>query len=204
MPHDGMEILRQLAETVPDRPHTGVRDGDSFSPFQQQLLAAINQQTAAINLQNQTLSEIAKLLHSFSPAALTQQLQPAKPKTSLPPLVQALVTMKSRIHFLGDWYLIERICYERGLIRFAHLNDHAAFIDYLAHYHLIISKSRTTPQGVVTTKLDANHLSKGANALRLAPNTTFPNWKTLSGTPVPDKKIHLVTHFLSLLEKSPD
>lgn len=101
-------------------------------------------------------------------------------------LYDALLKIKPSIYHFSDWYFIERICYEKRLITFAHVNDHKAFIDKLQSWGIDVRTSKSA--------LNANHLNKGAHLDNLS---RYPNWKLKDGTACPDKKISLVRRFLS-------
>ena len=219
---NGMDILRQIAEMGSDHPSDTMSDHSSTAPnltvtFTDQqvdklastLQNCTQQITQRLDLiyqairnpqnTNTSLPETPPPLPSNQPAAAQPSTPQPSPQTPIDPLPRATMAMKPKIRFFGDWYLIERICYEHQLIRFAHLNDHATFIECLKHWNISITKKSDPKQPDLSISLDANHLSKGAGRYKLTDTSRFPDWKTTDHRPIPDSKLNLIRHFLSLL-----
>ena len=224
MQFNGLDILRQIdgmdinqPATVTSKPdiNSTTTQQENLSPFQQQVLNYLRiiaqNSTESLNLQRSYYASQPST-PTESPSSNSAAVQPptaqrsniqqltANPPLSIPDAIRAI---KSYIRSYGDWYLIERICYERNLIRLVHSNDHSGFIEQLAFWHIDIRISKGSGK-TPASKLDANHLSKGARSLNLSPTSRFPEWRTLSGMPVPDKKLNIVHRFLSFLSPSKD
>lgn len=156
------------------------------------LAKSVDKYTSKIKQQQQTIQEQAEYIRELKAQIATLRANSQNP-SSVPidnpsdkRLYDGLVKIKPYVRHLGDWYFIERICYEKQLITFAHVNDHKAFIDKLHSWGIDVHKTKHA--------LNANHLSKGAilNDLSL-----YPNWKLKDDTACPDNKISLVQRFLS-------
>lgn len=156
------------------------------------LAKSVDKYTSKIKQQQQTIQEQAEYIRELKAQIATLRANSQNP-TSVPidnpsdkRLYDALLKIKPSIFHFSDWYFIERICYEKRLITFAHVNDHKAFIDKLQSWGIDVRKPKST--------LNANHLNKGAHLDNLS---RYPNWKLKDGTACPDKKISLVRRFLS-------
>ena len=181
--HD-VDILLRQAETQYDGLLTVMSMCDATAASQKQLIETIKFLREENRKKDQRILELESKLYRFTNPQ--QKVSISLDKPSDKHLYNALVTIRPYVHHLGDWYFIERICYEQRLIKFARINDHTAFIDKLAEWGIVVQKSNT--------KLNANHLSKGAV---LDDSSLFPNWKLKSGIPCPDNKISLISRFLS-------
>ena len=142
------------------------------------LAKSVDKYTSTIKQQQQTIQEQAECIRE-----LKAQIAILRANSRL---YDAFQKIKPSIYHFSDWYFIERICYEKRLITFAHINDHKAFIDKLHSWGIDVRTSKSA--------LNANHLNKGAHLDNLS---RYPNWKLKDGTACPDKKISLVRRFLS-------
>lgn len=182
---ENVDILLRQAETQYEGLRAVMSMCDASASSQKQLIETIKLLREDNRKKGKRILELESQLSKLTNPNNFMQIPSDSSSDRL--LYNALTAIRPYVHHLGDWYLIERICYEQRLIKFAHINDHTAFIDKLNEWGISVQKSNT--------KLNANHLSKGAILDNVA---VFPYWKLKSGLPCPDKKITLIHRFLSL------